>query len=422
MKPADAVKTFITLRCYLDSGTVFNAAAFELARKTLEGTGKLLALSPQDAEPTEGIRFIEAALSTSQALESIKCRCHIPSVVEKLSIEKLDLPQAAQGERDALQVLIEAEAAAISAKVTTPPNTTLADDKQARKPQAPTIAAQTAVESTLRVDTARIDSVMNLVGELIIGKSMLHQAIAEFERRYAKDPLRGKLSDALAFQSRILAELQKSVMKIRMVPVEQLFRRFPRLVRDVSRLLHKEISLDLTGENTDLDKSILDALSEPLAHLVRNAADHGVETTAERQAAGKPACGTIRLNAYHDGDQVVIEVSDDGKGLDREKIARRAVEKGIVTADEALRLTEFEALQLIFRPGFSTADEITEISGRGVGLDVVKSVLENLKGTVEVKSEIGRGTTFRLLVPLTLASIQALLFRVQGRLYAVALG
>ena len=280
-------------------------------------------------------------------------------------------------------------------------------------------AASSDVQSTLRVDTARIDSVMNLVGELIIGKSMLHQAIAEFERRYAKDPLRGKMSDALAFQSRILAELQKSVMKIRMVPVDQLFRRFPRLVRDVSRLLHKEISLDVAGENTDLDKSILDALSEPLAHLVRNAADHGIETAAERQLTGKPACGTIRLNAYHDGDQVVIEVSDDGKGLDREKIGRRAVEKGIVTADESLRLSESETLQLIFRPGFSTADEITEISGRGVGLDVVKAVLENLKGSVEVRSEIGHGTTFRLLVPLTLASIQALLFRVQGRLYAV---
>jgi two-component system, chemotaxis family, sensor kinase CheA len=206
-----------------------------------------------------------------------------------------------------------------------------------------------------------------------------------------------------------------------MVPVEQLFRRFPRIVRDVSRVTHKEIRLDITGENTDLDKTILDALSEPLAHLVRNAADHGIESASERQAAGKPACGTIRLNAYHDGDQVVIEIGDDGRGIDREKIIRRAVEEGIVTVEDALRLSETETLQLIFKPGFSTNNEITEISGRGVGLDVAKSVLENLKGAVEVESEVGRGSTFRLLVPLTLASIQALLFRVGGCLYAVPL-
>ena len=285
-----------------------------------------------------------------------------------------------------------------------------------------TAAASQSVENTLRVDPARIDSVMNLVGELIIGKSMLQRAIAEFEKKYAKDPLRTKMSDALAFQSRILTELQKSVMEIRMVPVEQLFRRFPRLVRDLARLLQKEIQLEIRGEKTDLDKSILDALSEPLAHLVRNAADHGIEPAPERQLSGKPARATIQLNAYHDGDQVVIEISDDGRGLDRDKIGLSAVKKGLLTADEATRLTEQEALQLIFTPGFSTAGEITETSGRGVGLDVVKAVLENLKGSVEVISEKGRGTTFRLLVPLTLASIQALLFRVQERLYAVPLG
>jgi two-component system chemotaxis sensor kinase CheA len=168
-----------------------------------------------------------------------------------------------------------------------------------------------------------------------------------------------------------------------------------------------------------LDKSILDALAEPIAHLVRNAADHGIEAPAERQAAGKPPRGTVRLGAYHEGDQVVIEVSDDGRGLQWEKISRRAVERGVLTAEQASKLNAAETLQLIFRPGFSTAEEISEISGRGIGLDVVTAVLEKLKGSVDVRTEIGRGTTFRLLVPLTLASIQALLFRVHGRLYAV---
>jgi two-component system chemotaxis sensor kinase CheA len=262
---------------------------------------------------------------------------------------------------------------------------------------------------------------MNLVGELIIGKSMLHRTIVEFEQRFAKDPLRGKLSDALAFQSRVLGELQKSVMKIRMVPVEQLFRRFPRLVRDVGKQLNKDIGLEIAGQNTDLDKSILDALAEPIAHLVRNAAGHGIELAAEREAEGKPTRGTIRLNAYHEGDQVVIEASDDGRGLDSDKIAQRALERGILSADELARQSESELLQLVFLPGFSTADEVTEISGRGVGLDVVKNTLESLKGSVSLQSVPGKGTKFRLMVPLTLASIQALLFRVGGRLYAVPL-
>jgi two-component system, chemotaxis family, sensor kinase CheA len=276
-------------------------------------------------------------------------------------------------------------------------------------------------ESTLRVDAGRIDAVLNLVGELIIGKSMLQRAIVEFNKAHAKDPLHAKFSDALSFQSRVLGELQKSVMKIRMVPVDQLFRRFPRVVRDVAHTRNKEIAIEIAGQNTDLDKSILDALAEPISHLVRNAADHGIETPAERQAAGKSPQGTIRLDAFHDGDQVVIEISDDGRGLDREKIRLRAIEQELLTRDEAMRLNEAETLQLIFAPGLSTADEVTEISGRGVGMDVVKTTVESLKGSVQIRTEPGKGSTFRLLVPLTLASIQALLFRAHARLYAVPL-
>jgi two-component system, chemotaxis family, sensor kinase CheA len=190
----------------------------------------------------------------------------------------------------------------------------------------------------------------------------------------------------------------------------------------VARMRNKEITLEIAGQNTDLDKGILDSLAEPISHLVRNAADHGIETPAERQLAAKPAQGVIRLDAFHDGDQVVIEISDDGRGLDREKIIRRAIERGIVSEAESQRLNDAEALQLIFAPGLSTADEVTEISGRGVGMDVVKSTIESLKGKVQIVTDPGKGTTFRLLVPLTLASIQALLFRVHSRLYAVPLG
>ncbi len=419
---------------HLDPQAAPTSLSFELVRKALEGVGRVLALSPLEAKSTESGRVMEAALSSSQSPDWIKQRCQVPSVVEKLSVERMDAPHTAT--RDVLQVLLEAEAAATAAKSTVPADIVRAraehrDDRRGehrderredrRREPAASSLAQSTVEGSLRVETSRIDAVMNLVGELIIGKSMLQRTINELDRRYPKEPLRGRFSDALAFQSRVLDELQKSVMKIRMVPVEQLFRRFPRVVRDIARLRNKEIVLEVSGQNTDLDKSILDALGEPLAHLVRNAADHGIESPADRELAGKPARGTIRLNAYHEGDQVVIEVSDDGMGLDREKIVRRAVERGLYTSEEATRLNESEALQLIFRPGFSTKEEVTEISGRGVGLDVVKSVLENMKGFVEVTSEPGHGTTFKLIVPLTLASIQALLFRVEGRLYAVPL-
>jgi two-component system chemotaxis sensor kinase CheA len=404
----------------LDPEALLPAAAFELARKSLEGCGRILALRPENGTPVDDCRSIQAALSTTKPADWIRKRCHVPSVVSNISVERAPVLQSAP--RDLLEILIESEAAAVSAGVKpgTPAPIPVEDD------ETPEIAAtgglaHAASENMLRVDATRIDTVMNLVGEMIIGKSMLQRAMVEFERRHSKDPLRGKLADALAFQSRVLGELQKSVMKIRMVPVEQLFRRFPRIVRDVARLRNKDISIELAGQTTDLDKSILDALSDPMAHLVRNAADHGIESTAEREAAGKSVRGTIRLNAYHDGDQVVIEVSDDGHGLDRAKIVRRAIERGILSAEEAAQLNEMEGLQLIFAPGLSTADEVTEISGRGVGLDVVKSSLEALKGSVELESVPGRGTTFRLLVPLTLASIRALLFRVHGRLYAVPL-
>ncbi|HXW55626.1 MAG TPA: chemotaxis protein CheA [Candidatus Cybelea sp.] len=406
------------LALYLDLESMVPVAAFELVRKALGSAGTLLALRPQNVTAADQFEVIEAALTSSKPPEWIEQHCRVPSVVKRTQLEPIRAFQSAP--RDLLEILLESEAAAVAAGVKPGPTASLAPAGDVHE-ATPGGLAHAIAENTLRVDANRIDAVMNLVGELIIGKSMLQRTIAEFERRHVKDPLGGKFSDALAFQSRVLGELQKSVMKIRMVPVEQLFRRFPRIVRDVAKLRDKEIGLEIAGQNTDLDKSILDSLAEPLAHIVRNAADHGIEPAAERASAGKPARGTIRLNAYHEGDQVVIEASDDGRGLDRAKIVQRAVERAILSREEAARLTESEALQLIFVPGLSTAEEVTEISGRGVGMDVVKASLGALKGSVEIASEPGKGTTFRLLVPLTLASIQALLFRVRGRLYAVPL-
>ena len=277
------------------------------------------------------------------------------------------------------------------------------------------------LENILRVEAGRIDSVLNLVGELIIGKSMLQQALNDFSKRFPKEALRGKFADAIAFQARVLNDLQRSVMKIRMVPVEQLFRRFPRMVRDVSRQCGRDVELVLSGQETDLDKGVLDAIAEPLTHLVRNAVSHGIETTDERRRAGKPAQGKIRLNAYHQGNQVIVEVGDDGRGIDVRKIRDKAIELGMLKAEEAARLTEAEILDFIFRPGFSTAEQVTEVSGRGVGMDVVQSVLHRLKATISVDTRPGQGTTFRLKLPLTLAIIKALMFWVEQRLYAIPL-
>jgi two-component system, chemotaxis family, sensor kinase CheA len=284
------------------------------------------------------------------------------------------------------------------------------------------VAANVAVaENILRVDAERIDSVLNLVGELIIGKSMLQQALNDFARRYPKEATRGRLADALAFQARVLNDLQRSVMKVRMVPVEQLFRRFPRMVRDVAKQCGKEVELVISGRDTDLDKSLLDAIAEPITHLVRNGISHGIEAAEDRARSGKPALGTIRLDAYHYGNQVHVEVSDDGRGIDTGRVIAKAIEKKLISPEKAAGLSESDILELVFQPGFSTAQEITEISGRGVGLDVVQTVMHRLKGTVEVFTHAGQGTTFCLKLPLTLAIIKALLFRVEKRLYAIPL-
>lgn len=398
----------------IDPNSLMRAAAFQLIRNVLHGSGTVIALRPEDNATAASVEIVEAALASSQPEQKLAKRCHIPAIVSEVRIERA--VTAKTPEHELLGDLLEAQAAELAAGA--------AENNEnhgATKPGHSGSAATAVAESTLRVDVARIDAVMNLVGELIIGKSMLNRTLSEFDKQHAHDPLRARLADAMAFQARILDELHKCVLKIRMVPVEQLFRRFPRVVRDVAKQCGKDVALEVSGQNTDLDKSILDALGEPLMHLVRNSVDHGIEPAEERLTAGKPARGTVYLNAYHQGTQVVIEVRDDGRGIDPALLRARAVEKGILKLEEAQRLTEPDTLNLIFESGFSTASEVTEVSGRGIGMDVVRTVLDRLKGTVQVSSKKGRGSTFQLRAPLTLASIQTLLFRVGGRLFAVPL-
>jgi len=395
----------------VDPQSLMRAAAFQLIRNVLHGSGTVIALRPEDNLAAASVEIVEAALASSQSAERLKHRCRIPSIVSDVRIEHA--ATAETFEHELLGDVLEAQAANLVAGE--------AENGGAAMAATPGSAAAAVAEATLRVEATRIDAVMNLVGELIIGKSMLNRALSEFDQKHARDPLRAKLADAMAFQARILDELHKCVLKIRMVPVEQLFRRFPRVVRDVAKQCGKDVALEVSGQNTDLDKSILDALAEPLMHIVRNSVDHGIEPADQRLTAGKPARGTIYLNAYHQGTQVVIEVRDDGRGIDLARLRTRAVEKGLLKSDEAQRLSEQDALNLIFEPGLSTASEVTEVSGRGIGMDVVRTVLDRLKGTVQVSSKNGQGSTFHLRAPLTLASIQTLLFRVGGRLFAVPL-
>ena len=395
---------------HIDANSLMRAAAFQLIRNVLHGCGTVIALRPEDNIAAATVEIVEAALATNLTKDVLALRCGIPSIVAGIRVEVAATSEAP--EHELLDDLLEVQAHLAHDHP---------EDTSVNTSSGVGTAVAAMTESSLRVDAARIDAVMNLVGELIIGKSMLNRTLSEFEKAHARDPLRVKLADAMAFQTRVLDELHKCVLKIRMVPVEQLFRRFPRVVRDVAKQCGKDVALQIAGQNTDLDKGILDSLAEPLMHLVRNAVDHGIDPPDERLAAGKPARGTVFLNAYHQGAQVVVEVRDDGRGIDSAKLRAQAVEKGILKAAEARRLTEQEALNLIFEPGFSTAAAVTEVSGRGVGMDVVRSVMDKLKGTVNVNTQLGKGTTIQLRAPLTLASIQTLLFRVAGRLYAVPL-
>jgi len=414
-KAAEVGKNIHHVVVELDPQCGMPIAARQMIQGALTGLGEVLALYPGDAS-TGPLTHIQAAVASEKSAEQVHAKCRIPTIVQSVKVTPLRL-KAQESEPLAPDSSGPETKRQVTQKALADPTTS--DEPATAEPATP--AVTTGAENILRVDAERIDIVLNLVGELILAKSMLQQTLLEFGHRFPKDSLRGKFSDALGFQARVLNDLQRSVMKIRMVPVDQLFRRFPRIVRDVARQCGKEVELVVRGGDTDLDKGILDGMAEPLMHLLRNGVAHGIETTAERTRAGKRPQGTLRLNAYHQGNQVVIEVSDDGHGIDVEKVRQRAIAQGLVTPEEAARLTEAETLELILRPGFSTADEITELSGRGIGLDVVQSVLARLKGTVQIETAAGRGTTFRLRLPLTLAILRALLFRVDQRLYALPL-
>ena len=278
-----------------------------------------------------------------------------------------------------------------------------------------------APEQTIRVEVKRLDHLMNLIGELVLGKNRLLKIYDDVEERYEGEKFLEELNQVVSAVSLVTTDLQIAVMKTRMLPVSKVFNKFPRLVRDLSRELGKEIELVTSGEDTELDKSIVEEIGDPLVHMIRNSCDHGIESAEERIAKGKPAKGTVKLKAYNEGNQIVIAIEDDGAGMDPDFLKAKAIEKGIITEREADQLSDKEAYALIFRPGFSTAAKVTGISGRGVGMDVVKTNIEKLNGIIDIDSELGEGSVFKLKIPLTLAIMQSLLVSVQEEFFAIPL-
>ena len=297
------------------------------------------------------------------------------------------------------------------------------EQKQQKKDKKPSKAdkKEKKGDTTIRVDVSRLDALMNLVGELVLGRNRLLRLIQKLAAKYEGDELIETLVETMDQVDFITTDLQMAVMKTRMVPIARVFNRFPRVVRDLARELRKEVKLIIEGEDTELDRSIVEEIADPLVHLVRNAIDHGIEPPEERELIGKPRQGTVRLAAYHEGNHIVIVVEDDGRGIDIEKIKNKALERGLVSEADLARMSEKDILNLIFLPGFSTAEKVTDVSGRGVGMDVVKTNIEKLNGTIEINTELGKGTQMIIKIPLTLAIIQSLLVNVGDEIYAIPL-
>lgn len=392
------------LNIRLSASCVLKSARAFVIFKDLEMLGEIIHSAPdvQDIEDEKFEESFKIVLITEHNAELIKDRVLSVMEVEEVQIDAYERSAHREG-------IIEDED---ESEETQEKNK---KDEGSLAGQGPNNKQQVAAKS-VRVSIERLDNLMNLVSELIIVKTQLEGIKGHSNEEYTTN-----YNDSIEYLERITDNLHQAVMKVRMVPVESVFNRFPRMIRDVSRKLGKDIELVMSGEDTELDRTVIDEIGDPLIHLLRNAADHGLETTQERKKIGKDPKGTIKLQAYQDGNSVVIEVVDDGKGIDTEKIRESSIKKGLITRESSATLSEQEILELLFKPGFSTSEKITDLSGRGVGLDVVKSKITALGGHVEVKTEKGKGSKFIVRLPLTLAIIQALMVKIGNEKYAIPL-
>ena len=323
---------------------------------------------------------------------------------------------------DILQVTVSTPGGAKSTAETDSPAqpTAQATHDLAGKPSGASIKQETA-STTIRVDVKRLEEMMNLIGELVLERNRLLKLNKDFEQKLSLDTFEAELSENSTRLNRLTTDLQRSILSIRMLPIGTVFKKFPRIVRDIARDLNKEVELILSGEETELDKTIVDVISEPLVHLIRNSADHGIETPEVREAAGKPRKGKVWLSASHAGNQIIIEIVDDGKGIDPQVVGQKAIEKGMITEAQLAEMSDKEILNLIFMAGFSTAKQVSKVSGRGVGMDVVRTTIQKFNGTIELESGLGKGSRVSLKLPLTLAIIQGLIVKVGIETFAIPL-
>jgi len=406
---------------HINKECLLKAARAFLVFKAVEEFGQIMAFDPSSGDiEDENFEFdFSFILSSESELE--------PIIESIKSVSEIDSVEAEKVTGEMYEKKAEEPAAEAPAPEATPAPAAAAPPAPApeKKPAAASAAksggknqpANKPVTSrTIRVDIEKLDALMNQVSELIIAKnSLASQSNASGEIDHQT------LHENIEYLERITTNLHESVMKVRMVPIESVVAKFPRMIRDLDRKLNKPMELVMTGEDTELDRTVVDQLGDPLQHLLRNSADHGIESPEDRKAAGKPEKGTIFLNAFQEGNNVIIEVGDDGAGINTDKVRDKAVERGLVTPEEAENLTQKEIIDFLFMPSFSMAKQITDISGRGVGLDVVKSNIEALGGDVSVKSVMGEGSTFTVRLPLTLAIIQALMVEIRDEKYAIAL-
>ena len=372
---------------------------------------------PESATPAE-----EAAPEVSDAELSKLSDSEVEAEIERLLKVRKAEDQARRASKGIAPKSPEEIAPATSAAPAPAPKPAPSRERDADK-KVPAASSSSAVaqEQTIRVEVKRLDHLMNLIGELVLGKNRLLKIYDDVEERYEGEKFLEELNQVVSSLSLVTTDIQLAVMKTRMLPIAKVFNKFPRMIRDLSRELGKQIDLEISGEETELDKSIVEEIGDPLVHIIRNSCDHGIEDPETRKAMGKPEKGLVQLKAYNEGNHIVVEIVDDGKGLDADMLKAKSIEKGIITEREADAMSEKEAFGLIFKPGFSTAAKVTNVSGRGVGMDVVKTNIEKLNGIIDIESEVGKGTVMKLKIPLTLAIIQSLLVGTQEEFYAIPL-
>ncbi|MDQ0337284.1 two-component system chemotaxis sensor kinase CheA [Caldalkalibacillus uzonensis] len=394
----------------LDKGCLLKAARAYMVFQLLESEGEIIQTLPpvQDIEEEAFESAFELIYVTKQDTDYVQQLIHKVSEIEQVHVQPVKTEELKYHQSQEI-----AEGALETAAASAPS----ADSEQLKSGQPETSphrnGSQRTLNKTIRVNIDRLDALMNLFSELVIDRGRLEKISKELQHQ--------ELIETVEHMSRMSSDLQDLILNMRMVPIEQVFNRFPKMVRSLSRELGKEVELAMSGTETELDRTVIDEIGDPLVHLLRNAIDHGLETTEERKRLGKPEQGRLELKAYHSGNHVFIEVRDDGRGIDRSKVLKKAIERGVISRERSEELSDQDVYQLLFASGFSTAEKVSDISGRGVGLDVVKNKIESLGGNVSVLSQPGAGTTFTVQLPLTLSIISALLVKVMDETYAIPL-